>query len=92
MAVLAPNGQGVAIFSPSATQDWNFGPHGGGASDDPSAGPCVHVAPVDRVNLGPKSTYRFRYWLIVGTEPQLAARLDELLKKYSGERAELTDP
>ena len=92
MAVFAPDGQGVAIFSPTATQNWNFGPHGGGASDDPAAGPCMHVAPIDRVNLGPKSTYRYRYWLVVGTEVQITARLDELLTKYSAERAELTNP
>ena len=50
----------------------------------------MHVAPIDRVKLGPKSTYRYRYWLAVGMEPQLAASLDALWKKYSAERAELT--
>jgi len=89
MALFAPNGQGVAVFSPVATQPWNFGPHAGGASDDPKAGPCMHVAPIDRVMLGPKSTYRYRYWLLVGTEPQIAARLDALWEKYSAERAGL---
>lgn len=92
MAMFEPNGQGVAVFSPVATQPWNFGPHAGGASDAPAAGPCMHVAPIDRVNLGPKSTYRYRYWLIVGTEAQLTARLDVLLEKYSAERAELVNP
>ena len=52
----------------------------------------MHIAPIDRVNLGPKSTYRYRYWLVVGTESQIVERLDVLLKKYSGERAELTEP
>ncbi|MSU23954.1 MAG: hypothetical protein EXS32_09055 [Opitutus sp.] len=92
MAVFAPDGEGVAVFSPSATQPWNFGPHAGGATDDPVAGPCMHVAPIDRVNLGPRSTYRYRYWLVVGTAAQITARLDALLKKYSAERAELTNP
>jgi hypothetical protein len=92
MAMFTPGGQGVAVFSPTATQNWNFGPHGGGASDEPRAGPCMHVAPIDRVNLGPKSIYRYRYWLVVGTEAQITVRLDELLKKYSSERAELTNP
>lgn len=92
MAFFAPNGQGVAVFSPASTQPWNFGPHAGGTSDDPMAGPCMHVAPIDRVLLGPKSTYRFRYWLVVGTETQIAARLDALAQKHSGERAELTNP
>jgi hypothetical protein len=92
MALFAPDGQGVAVFSPAATQPWNFGPHGDGASDHPAAGPCMHVAPVDRVNLGPRSTYRYRYWLVVGGEAQLAERLDALWNRYSAERAELTNP
>lgn len=92
MACFNANGKGVAVFSPASAQAWNFGPHGGGASDDPAAGPCIHIAPLDRVKLGPKSTYRFRYWLVVGTETQIAARLDALWKQYSGERSELTNP
>lgn len=92
MACFAPNGQGVAIFSPAATQAWNFGPHGHGASDDPNAGPCLHVAPLDRVSLGPRSEYRYRYWLVVGTAAEIASRLDALWEKYSGERVELRNP
>lgn len=92
MACFAAGGQGVAVFSPTASGHWNFGPHGTGDGDDPAAGPCIHVAPLDRVNLGPKSTYRYRYWLIVGTEAQIAARLDSLRKRYADERAELSDP
>ncbi len=91
MAVFDSNGQGVAVFSPSSTQHWNFGPHGRGASDDPAAGPCMHVAPLDRVRLGPKSTYSYRYWLVVGDEAAIATRLDSLWKKYSGETAELVE-
>ena len=91
MACFAANGQGVAIFSPTATQPWNFGPHAGGTSDDTAAGHCVHVATIDRVNLGPKSSFRYRYWLVVGTEANLAARLDSLGKKYSAEKAELNN-
>ena len=91
MAAFAPGGQGVALFSPVGKQHWNFGPHGGGASDDPHAGPCLHIAPIDRVNLGPQSPYRYRYWLVVGDDAQLTASLDALLKKYSAERAELID-
>ena len=92
MACFAANGQGVAVFSPTSTQPWNFGPHGGGNTADPAAGPCVHVAPIDRVKMGPQSTYRYRYWMVVGTEAQIVARLDSLLAKYSGEKSELTDP
>lgn len=92
MALFASPAVGVAIFSPAATQPWNFGPHGGGASDDPKAGPCLHVAPIDRVKLGPKSVYRYRYWLVVGSEQQIAARLDALWQKYSDVHAELSPP
>ncbi len=92
MACFAAGGQGIAVFSPTATQSWNFGPHGGGSSDDPTAGPCIHMAPIDLVKLGPKSTFRYRYWLVVGTEQQITTRLDALRKRYATERAELTNP
>lgn len=92
MAVFTPEGHGIAVFSPSATQRWNFGPHGSGLSDDPTDRTCMHLSPIDRVNLGPKSEYRYRYWITVGTEAQLSAHLDALWKKYSEERAELTEP
>lgn len=91
MAVFSPQGQGIAVFSPAATRHWNFGPHAAGSSDDPNAGPCMHIAPIDRAPLGPKSVYRYRYWLAVGTEAQLAARLDALWEKYSAESAHLYD-
>jgi len=92
MACFTPDGQGVAVFSPCATQPWNFGPHGQGQSDDPAAGPCLHMAPLDLVSLGPQSEYRYRYWLVVGTASQVAARLDVLWERYSAERAELREP
>jgi len=91
MACFEKSGQGVAIFSPSATS-WNFGPHGQGSSTDPTAGPCTHFAPVARVNLGPKSTLTYRYWLIVGTEKEITTSLDLLWKKYATERFSLTNP
>lgn len=92
MAVFTKEGQGIGIFSPAASTKWNFGPHGNGASEDPVAWPCMHVAPLDRLKLGPKAEYRYRYWLVIGTKAQLAARLDVLLERYSAERAELRDP
>lgn len=91
MAAFNAAGQGIAIFSPASVGQWNFGPHGEGASEEPTAGPCMHIAPLDRVSLGPKSNYRFRYWLIVGNEAQIVARLDALWKKYSQERSQLTE-
>ncbi len=90
MAFFESGGQGVAVFSPCATGHFNFGPHAGGLTDDPLAGPCMHVAPIDRVKLGPDSTYRYRYWLIVGNEANIASRLDVLWEKYASERSELT--
>ena len=59
---------------------------------DPAAGPCMHVAPIDLASLGPKSTYRFRYWLVVGTETQMAPRLDALGQKYASEHSEMINP
>jgi hypothetical protein len=87
MACFNADGQGVAMFSPVSDGSWNFGPHGVVESDDSSAIPCMHMAPLDRVSLGPKSVYRFRYWLVVGAEAQIANRLDELWKLYSEECA-----
>jgi hypothetical protein len=91
MACFAPDGQGIAVFSPAATEPWNFGPHGGGDSADPAAGPCVHVAPIDRVPLGHRSVYRYRYWLVVGDETVIAARLEALWARHADERAELRE-
>ena len=91
MAFFEYGGQGIAVFSPTATQHWNFGPHGPGLSDDPAEGPCIHVAPIDRILLGPESTYSYRYWLVVGTETEIADRLDSLLEKYSKEKSTLTN-
>jgi len=88
MAFFNSDGAGIAVFSPASTQHWNFGPHGTASSDDPTAGPCMHVAPLDRVSLDPKATYRYRYWLVVGNEQQLETRLDELWNAYSTERAQ----
>jgi hypothetical protein len=89
MACFDASGYGVAIFSPTSAKHWNFGPHARGLSDDPVAGPCMHVAPISRVKFAPKSTYRYRYWLIVGDEVGIATSLDLLWNKYSRERAEL---
>ncbi|MBM3859314.1 MAG: hypothetical protein FJ395_06655 [Verrucomicrobia bacterium] len=89
MAFFAPNGQGVAVFSPAASQSWNFGPHGEGTSDNPTAAPCMHVAPIDSVALAPRSIYRYRYWLVVGDERKIVATLESLWMKYAKERAEL---
>lgn len=92
MAMFAANGQGVAVFSPTAGELWNYGPHSAAGTDDPLGKPCMHVAPIARVLLGPKSTYRYRYWLLLGTEAELAEQLEVLWKKYSDEKSELTNP
>ncbi|WP_146535069.1 hypothetical protein [Rubripirellula reticaptiva] len=92
MAMFEASGQGVAVYSPTSGESWNFGPHGGGLSDNPTDGPCMHVAPVDRVMLSPKSTFRYRYWLIVGEEKEIASNLDALKAKYADERWRLIEP
>lgn len=91
VALVSEDGYGVAVFSPGATQPWNFGPHRTGLSDDPYAGPCMHVAPLDRVALEPQAIYRYRYWLMLGTKDELARSADLLWDKYNTERAQLTN-
>lgn len=71
-------GAGVAVWSPEATEAWNVGPHGAGVSDDPAAGPCMHMAPIVTARLGPRSVFRFRAWLIVGDEAAITQTLDAL--------------
>ena len=88
MACFDKAGQGVAIFSPNALS-WNYGPHGGAGTDDPHGGPCVHIAPVTRVALAPTATFAYRYWLVVGTEKEIAKRLESLWAKYKDDRAKL---
>ncbi|TWU28639.1 hypothetical protein Pla144_19310 [Bythopirellula polymerisocia] len=83
---------GIAVFSPSSTQHWNFGPHSNGLSDDPTAGPCMHVAPIDRANLALRSTYRYRYWLVVGVESLIESSLEILWARYADERVVATEP
>ncbi len=89
MACFNKREQGVAVFSPTSTLHWNFGPHARGLSDDPTAGPCMHIAPISRIELAPRSTYRYRYWLVVGNQDEIATSLDALWSKYPDERAEL---
>jgi hypothetical protein len=91
MACFNEQGQGITVFSPAATQPWNFGPHGTELTHRPNAGPCMQVAPLDTVRLGPKSEYRYRYWLLTGTEVELATTLEALGSKYAGEKAVCRD-
>jgi len=88
MAVLNREGRGIALFSPAATQPWNYGPHGPAEPAQPDGGPCVHLAALDVVPMGPRSIYRYRFWLVVGTVDELAAGLDVLRARYATERAE----
>lgn len=90
MACFNSQGQGIAIYSPTSGDTWNFGPHVAAASDDPNGGPCVHLAPVSRVNLGPQSRFEYRYWIIVGDQESITHRVDDLIAKYTTERARLT--
>ena len=92
IACFEKGGEGIAVFSPTATEHWNFGPHAGGSSPDPMAAPCVHLAPISKVNLGPRSTLGYRYWIVAGTKDSIVKRLDELWEKYSEESFELTNP
>ena len=91
IACFNKEGQGIAVFSPASDHYWNFGPHAEGDNSDPGGGPCVHLAPLAKVKLGPQSTLRYRYWLIVGTEKEIEVRLDMLWGKYSEESIELSN-
>ncbi|TWU56673.1 hypothetical protein Poly51_25900 [Rubripirellula tenax] len=90
MACFEPDGQGVAVYSPVSKGHWNFGPHGTGDSDNPSDGPCMHLAPIQSVTLSPKSVFRYRYWIITGDAEALSDRLDQLITLYCKESFELT--
>jgi len=87
MACFNDEDQGVAVFSPVADQPWNFGPH---EPHTPSAGPtdppCVHLAPISTVALGPQSTLEYRYWLVVGSKAEITKQIDILLTKYPDEK------
>lgn len=91
MATFDSDGNGVGIYSPTSDQHWNFGPHSSGNSGDPMAGPCVHIAPISKIKLGPKSTFSFRYWLVVGDRDSVATKLDQLIQRHSHERSKLIE-
>jgi hypothetical protein len=82
-------GQGIAVFSPAADTAWNVGPHGEGVTSDPRATPCMHVAPIATIRLGPAATLRYRYWLVVGAAAEIAASLDTLWSAHADERVEI---
>lgn len=91
VACFDAEGQGVAIFSPASMPEWNYGPVGQGDSSDPKAGPCMHVAPLAALRLGPKCRLGYRFWLVVGTAESMAPRLDALIAKYEREQVEVDD-
>lgn len=92
MACFDARGQGIAVFSPTSTGAWNFGPHGQGDSPDAQAGPCVHVAPIETVKLEPQSVLRYRYWLVVGNASGIAPRLDMLWQRHARESLTVESP
>lgn len=89
MAFFSEQGQGIALYSPTADGHWNYGPHSNGKSVDPKAKPCMHVAPISSVQLAPRSLYEYRYWLVVGDQATIERCLDQLHEKYADERATL---
>jgi hypothetical protein len=87
MACFNDAGQGVAVFSPAADKHWNFGPHRTYTPDaKPTDGPCMHLAPIGTVSLGPTTTLDFRYWMIVGDKAAITRQLDALMRKYPDEK------
>ena len=93
MACFNDDDQGIAVFSPVANTHWNFGPHGKFTpAAKPTDGPCVHLAPLATVRLGPTSTLEYRYWMVVGSREQVTRQIDALLKKFPGEKLALNEP
>ncbi len=93
MACFDAQGQGVGLFSPVATNHWNFGPVGKlSPTAKPTDNPCVHMAPIATVRMGPQTTLDYRYWLVVGSKAEIVASFDVLLKKYKDEKMKITDP
>jgi hypothetical protein len=90
MACFNDHGQGVAVFSPVAGEKWNFGPHGPyNPSAKPTDAPCVHMAPISSVRLGPATTLEYRYWMAVGSKADVTSAIDTLLAKYRDEKITL---
>jgi len=74
----------------AADPHWNFGPqHPFTPKATPTDGPCIHLAPIATVALGPKSTLGYRYWMVVGTKDEVTWRIDALLEKYREEKITL---
>ncbi|MEM7601676.1 MAG: hypothetical protein AAF357_09700 [Verrucomicrobiota bacterium] len=92
MACFNGEGQGIAVFSPGANEKWNFGPHGAGNTSEATGRPCVHLAPIVLTDLAPKSTFRYRYWMVLGTAEEMMPALEKLLGKYSAETVQLLNP
>lgn len=92
MACFNDAGQGVAVFSPAAETHWNFGPHESYTpAAKPTDGPCVHLAPISTVPLGPESTLEYRYWMVVGSSAEITKQIDTLLAKYRDEKSILSN-
>lgn len=92
MACFNDEGQGVAVFSPVADAHWNFGPHRKFTPKaKPTDGPCMHLAPIATVRLGPTSTLEYRYWMVVGNKEEITRRIESLLTKYPDEELVVTE-
>lgn len=91
LALLDEHGFGVAIFSTGATGRWSYGPHGPGNSDLSTDNTCMHISPLALATLGAHSTYEYRYWLIVGTQDEIAKAADVLWAKYHTAQPTLSD-
>ncbi len=90
LAMFDAQGNGVALFSPTATEHWNCGPHAQRKFDTPTSKPCMHLAPITKVLLPNRSTYEYRYWLMVGDRASLEISFAKLVALYSNERAKLS--
>ncbi|QTN33723.1 hypothetical protein HZ994_15860 [Akkermansiaceae bacterium] len=93
MACFTDAGQGIAVFSPTADQHWNFGPHGAyNPNAKPTDSPCMHLAPIGKLKIAPKSVLGYRYWMVMGSKEEIEPRLDVLLKEHRDEKLKVTEP
>ncbi|CAN5383294.1 hypothetical protein BH23VER1_BH23VER1_35230 [soil metagenome] len=85
MACASPDGTtGAGVFSPSATEVWNYGGFGdllAPAQNGTAGNATVHVAPLATMALAPDAEITFTYWLILGDPESVRARAEALRQK-----------
>ncbi len=82
MAFFLQNDFGIGIYCPRSTTAWNCGATGTSASTDPYHGDTMHVAPLATVALDRMTQFTYSYWIVMGNQATIRARLDQLISLY----------